>query len=216
MNTNTKADKDRMISDNKRLIEHEASKYSSYVPLNVVLAEAYKIANRAAESYDPDSGAKFSTHLHNQLKKLSRISTQYGNIVRLPENKQFKLQRLNQMELHLKEDLNRDPNLQELSDALGMPIKEVNYLMQNRKYETNLSNLNYTPTFVEDTQNDEWLHLVYHDLSPTDKVIFEHKVGFGGKKRLTNEELAKKIKTSPSTVNHRSNFIANMIAKGWK
>lgn len=213
---NTKPEINALLADNKKLIDYEASKHAAYVPLNVVLAEAYKIANHAAETYDKSSGVKFSTHLTNQLKKLSRISTQYGNIVRLPENKQFKLQRLNQMEAQLREDLHRDPNIQELSDALGIPTKEIHYLMQNRKSEVNLSNLSYTPTFVDDTQNDEWLHMVYHDLSPTDKIIFEHKIGFGGKKKLTNEEIAKKIKTSASTVNHRANFIAEMISKGWK
>ena len=208
-------DVNKLVEDNKRLIEYEASKYSRFVPQYVVVAEAYKLARKAAESYDPNSGVKFSTHLTNQLKKLSRISTQFGSTVRLPENKQFKLQRLNNMQLELKDKLDREPTAQELADALGIPLKEVNYLQQHRQKEVNLSNVLYTPTFV-DNGNDDWLHFVYHDLSPTDKIIFEHKTGFGGKQHLTNEELAKKLNMSASTINNRAKIIADKIAEGWK
>ncbi len=205
----------KLVEDNKKLIEFEASRYSRFVPLSVVLAEAYKIANKAADSFNPKAGVKFSTYLTNQLKKLSRISTQYGAVARLPENKQFKLQRLNQVQLHLKEELGREPNVQELSDALGIPIKEVNLLLKNKKSEVNISNLMYTPTFV-DNENDDWLHYVYHDLPPTDKLIFEHKTGFGDKPVLTNEELSKKLGISVSTINHRTKLIADKVAEGWK
>jgi DNA-directed RNA polymerase sigma subunit (sigma70/sigma32) len=205
----------QMVSDHKRLIEYESSKYSRFVPLHVVQAEAYKIAHKAAKSFNPDAGAKFSTHLTNQLKKLSRISTQYGSTIRLPENKQFKLQRLNHTIAELKDKLEREPNAQELADATGLPIKEINFLLQNRRAEVNVSNLAYTPTFV-DNENDDWLHFVYHDLSPTDKVIFEYKTGFGGKPQLTNEEIASKLNMSASTVNNRAKMIADKIGEGWK
>ena len=89
---------EKLIQDNKRLVEYEASKYFRFIPQAVVLAEAYKLAHKAAESFDPKRDVKFSTHLTNQLKKLSRISTQYGAAVRLPENKQFKLKRLMDMQ----------------------------------------------------------------------------------------------------------------------
>jgi DNA-directed RNA polymerase specialized sigma subunit len=205
---------EELISQHKRLIELEASRHSRFVPESVVLAEAYKIASKAAHSYDPKSGNKFSTHLTNQLKKLSRISTQYGATIRLPENKQFKLQGLNQVEAILKDELDREPSVAELADATGMSIKEINYLKQHRTNEVNISNMAYTPTFINN-DNDDWLHFVYHDLDPVDKVIFEYKTGFGGKQPLSNEELAKKLKMSPSTVNNRSKMIADKISEGW-
>src|SRR5579859_3329395 len=96
-----------LVEDHKKLIAYEAGKYSKMLPYEVVLAEAYKLANKAAKSFDPNKDVKFSTHLTNQLKKLSRISTMYGSSVRLPENKQFKLQRINTAEAELKDSLGR-------------------------------------------------------------------------------------------------------------
>lgn len=213
MKADTKA-VDDLITSHKKMIELEASRHSRFVPQSVVLAEAYKLARKAARSYNPSSGFKFSTHLTNQLKKLSRISTQFGATIRLPENKQFKLQRLNHVELVLKEELDREPSVSELADATGMSIKEINYLKQHRTSDVNISNMAYTPTFINNG-NDEWMHFVYHDLEPIDKVIFEYKVGFAGKPQLTNEQIAGKLKLSASTVNNRSKMIAEKIAEGW-
>ena len=179
----SKIDTDKLLADHKRLIESEAYKYSSHIPYSLALVEAYKLAREAANDFDPKLGYKFSTYLVNKLQKLSRTSTQYGGAVRLPEDKQFKMQKLNTAEEELLATLNRPPSVAELADATGFSLKVINDLLQNRKGEVNLSRLQYTPTFGDD-DNDEWLHFVYHDLSDKDKVIFEHRTGFGG--RLSN------------------------------
>src|ERR1017187_2305538 len=185
----------KLIDDHKKLIAYEAGKYSKMLPYDVVLSEAYKLAYKAAESFDDTKNAKFSTHLTNQLKKLSRISTMYGSSFRLPENKQFKLQHINQAEAELKDNLGREPSLLEISEFTKIPLAQVNQIKQNRVGEVNISNLQYTPVFVNNT-NDDWLHFVYHDLTDIDKVIFEHKTGFGGKKVMNNEALAELLKLS--------------------
>ncbi|NBQ69090.1 MAG: hypothetical protein EBU46_09765 [Nitrosomonadaceae bacterium] len=206
---------EKLLEDHKRMIENEVNIQSKYVPRSVVQAEAYKLARKAAESFDEKSGLKFSTHLTNQLKKLSRISTQFGASVRIPENKQFRLQLLNRVQSHLESELRREPTLSELAEASGMPIAEVSNLLSNRKYETAFSNVVYQPVFI-DNGNDEWLHLVYHDLSDIDRLIFEHKTGFGGKKVLNNEEIAELVKLSPSTVANRIKMITDRIQEGWQ
>jgi DNA-directed RNA polymerase specialized sigma subunit len=208
-------DVNKLIQDHKRLIESEAAKYSQFVPSSVVQAEAYRIARKAADSYDPKSGNQFSTHLTNQLKKLSRISTTYGNIARLPEKRQFELTRLNHAEQSLKDELGREPSVEELSTATGFGLHTVKHLLTNRKKEVNIENLAYTPVFI-DNNNDEWIHFVYQDLPPRDKTIFEHKIGWAGKQELSNEELAKKLGISPSTVNNRVRMISAKLAEGWR
>lgn len=210
-----KVDIEKLLADHKKLIEQEASKYSGYLSNSFVLAEAYKLAREAANNYDPSTGFKFSTMLVNSLKKLSRLSTQYGGMFRIPENKQFKIQKLNKADEELRAEYGREPSLQELSNFTGMSLKEVTNLSKVRKKEVNISNLAYTPTFVED-QNDDWIHYVYHDLADRDKLILEYKTGFGGKPVLTNEEIAKKIGIPVSTVVSRGKIISNMLAEGWR
>jgi DNA-directed RNA polymerase sigma subunit (sigma70/sigma32) len=204
----------QLLDDHKKLILAEARKYSTNLPLEAVQIEAFKLAKEAAKDYDPTK-SKFSTHLTNSLKKLSRFSTQYGQVVRLPENQQFMINKLNKAEKDLDATLGREPTLEELSDHTHISIQTINNLMQNRKQTVNLANLVETPVFIKDT-NDEWLHFVYFDLPPRDKLILEHRTGFGGKEVLSNEDLAKKLGISQSTLSSRVKFISDKLAQGWK
>jgi DNA-directed RNA polymerase specialized sigma subunit len=206
---------DQLIRDHKKLIEFEASRYAKFVPLSVVLVEAYKLARKSAESYNPKTGVKFSTYLTNNLKKLSRISTQFGGVVRMPENKQFKVQKINQAEQSLRDELGRDPNVSELASVTGFSNQTVANLLKTRKKEVNINNLAYTPVFVEN-DNDECVVFVYHDLTDRDKYIFEHKTGFARKKVMSNEEIAKALNISPSTVANRVKLISDKLSECWR
>jgi DNA-directed RNA polymerase specialized sigma subunit len=210
-----KPDYKQLIVDNKRLIESEASKYSQFIPKMVVLAEAYHLANEAAETFDEKHGVKFTTHLVNVLKKLSRLSTKYGGAVRVPEMKQFKIQKINVAEEELRNELGRAPSIAEISDKMGIGIADIHNTLKSRKKTVNLNNLAHTPIFV-DNMNDEWLHFVYHDLTDRDKIIMEHKIGFGGKKVLDNYQIAKELNIPYSVVVSRSRMIAEKIQEGMK
>ncbi len=203
----------KLIKDHRRLIESEAYKYSKFIPVTYVTAEAYRLAHEAAEKFDTTKNIKFSTFLTNQLQKLSRLSTQYGGTIRVPENKQFKINRLNQIEQGLQDTLGRVPTAGELADAAGLGLGAVNNLLQARKKDVNMNNLSYTPTYHEGDDN-EWLHFVYHDLTDKDKFIFEHRTGFGGKPILDNGAIAKKLGVSASTISQRVKIIADKVAQG--
>jgi len=203
----------QLIDSHKRLIELEASKNAKFIPLTYVQVEAYKLARKAAENFDASKGIKFSTYLTNALQKLTRLSTQYGGSVRVPENKQFKINKLNQVETELKEITGMQPTAADLADASGISLANVNNLLTARKKEVNLSNLTFSPIFNAG-DNDEWVHFVYHDLSDKDKLIFEYRTGFGGKPVLDVVSLAKKLGISPSTVSQRIKVITERLAQG--
>ena len=203
----------QLIDSHKRLIELEASKNAKFIPLTYVQVEAYKLARKAAENFDASKGIKFSTYLTNALQKLTRLSTQYGGSVRVPENKQFKINKLNQVETELKEITGMQPTAADLADASGISLANVNNLLTARKKEVNLSNLTFSPIFNAG-DNDEWVHFVYHDLSDKDKLIFEYRTGFGGKPVLDVVSLAKKLGISPSTVSLRIKVITERLAQG--
>jgi DNA-directed RNA polymerase specialized sigma subunit len=211
---NNHNDVEKLLSEHKKLIEAEAKKYAINIPLVTVQIEAYKLARKAAESYTPGN-VKFSTYLVNSLKKLSRLSTQYGSSIRMPENVQFGINKLNTAEKELENSLGRTPSVAELSDFTGFNLKTVDGLLKNKKTTVSMNNLLTTPTIV-DSSNDEWLSFVYHDLAPKDKVIFEHKTGFGGRPVIENEAIAKKLNLSQAQLNNRINLIGEMINKGWK
>jgi len=208
-------DIETLIRDNKKLIDLEASRYATNLPLISVQIEAYRLAREAAKSYDSSSGNKFSTHLVNSLKKLSRLSTKYGTVVRTPENVQFGVNKLQNMQNDLAHTLGRDATTEELAHHSGFSIKAVTNMLKTQKPVTGLSSMFEAPALF-DSENDEWIQFVYHDLADKDKLIFEHKTGFGGKKILSNTEIAKRLNLSTGTLNNRIKLINNTLSKGWK
>ena len=204
----------KLLDEHKKLIESEAKKYSTNIPLITAQIEAYKLARQAAESYSPSVG-KFSTHLVNNLKKLSRLSTQYGSSIRLPENTQFGINKINQVEKQLESEFGRSPTTAEIADHSGMNIKMVDSLLKNKRSIISFTNMLETPTIM-DSSNDEWATFVYHDLVPRDKLIFEHMTGFGGKKVIESDKIAKKLKITQPQMNQRIKIIGDMLNKGWK
>lgn len=208
-------DVEKMLKDNKKLIDLEASRYATNLPLITVQLEAYRLAREAAKSYDPASGYKFSTHLVNNLKKLSRMSTKYGSSFRMPENTQFGINKLQKIEKDLEHTLGRAATTEELAHHSGMSHKTVVNTLKSKKTSAGISSLFESPALF-DSSNDEWIQFVYHDLSDTDKLIFEHRTGFGAKKILSNSEIAKKLHLSTSTLNNRIKLINDMLSKGWK
>ena len=115
----------------------------------------------------------------------------------------------------MRDEFGRDATLQELSEVTGFNFAEINNLRLFRKKDVNVSTLAYSPIFIEG-DNDDWVHFVYHDLPVRDKFIFEHKTGFSGNKVLSNEDIAKKLKISTSTVSNRIKMISDQLAQGWK
>ena len=206
---------EKLIKDNKRLIDLEASRYSTNLPLITVQLEAYKLAREAAKSYNPASGHQFSTHLVNNLKKLSRLSTKYGAVLRVPENTQFGINKLNKLEKDLEHTLGRTATTEELAHHSGLSVKAVIGTLKSKKTTTGISSLFDSPTLFS-SENDEWVRFVYHDLTDKDKLIFEHKTGFGNKPILDNAALAKKLNLSVSTLSNRLKLINTTLAKGWK
>ena len=208
-------DVERLIKENKKLIDLEAARYASNLPLITVQIEAYKLAREAARSYNPNSGFKFSTHLVNNLKKLSRLSTKYGNVLRSPENVQFGVNKVQKIENELTHTLGRTPTLEELSHHSGFSPKAVTNMLSTKKSSVGISSMFEAPSLFN-SSNDEWIRFVYHDLPDKDKLIFEHKTGFGGKPVLNNSQIAKKLNLSSSTLNNRIKLINNILSKGWK
>lgn len=206
---------EQLIKDNKKLIELEVSRYATNVPHITIQLEAYRLAREAARTFNPALGYKFSTHLMNNLKKLSRISTQYGSVLRIPENTQFGINKLQKVEKDLEHTLGRPATLDELAHHTGVSMKSISNTLNNRKVSSGISSLFEAPELL-DGANSEWVQFVYHDLSDKDKIIFEHMTGFGGKKILPNGEIAHKLNLSIGTLNNRIKLITTTLSKGWK
>jgi DNA-directed RNA polymerase specialized sigma subunit len=136
-------------------------------------------------------------------------------VVRVPENTQFGISKLQKLEKDLEHTLGRQATVDELSHHSGFSKEAVVHTLKSQKTSTGLSQLFDAPALF-DSSNDEWVKFVYHDLPDIDKLIFEYRTGFGGKKILDNAAIAKKLNLSTSTLNNRIRLMETTLAKGWK
>ena len=136
------------------------------------------------------------------------------NAIRLPENMQLKVREFMNAKADLKEKLGREPTSEELADHLGWPLKKVVRMEKQLHNEASASTQIFEPEDPNrDSKLDLKLDLVYRSLSPRDKLIFEYTTGYGGKPKLSNNEIAKKLGVSAAYVSQRKKYIAGVMKK---
>lgn len=155
---------------------------------------------KALETYNPNKGTALSTHIYNYLQKLSRYSMSYGEAIRMPENLRLKVGALLDAIDKLKEKLGREPTIDELADELSWPKSEIERI-QRYMYEEKVEGGQSIPQIADfyDAESAV-IESVYRSLPPQEKLVFEHLTGYGGKPILKANEIAKKLKVTPSQI----------------
>lgn len=186
-------------------------------------SRARKIAIEAFKTYDPNKGAKLSSHLMTQLQPLTRHAREYGQLVKIPERISLDLYRLSQAEQEHMNTYNRPPSDKELADKTGMSMRRLSKVRDYRRGETAES------AFTESDEGDRsimypgvnkpdpqaiWMEYVHHDSSPLDQQILEWRTGYNGKEVLSNNEIAKRLNLSASAVSQRAAKLAQRLSEG--
>lgn len=173
------------------------------------------LALRAADGWD-SSKANLQTHLLTQLQPLRRYAASRRYATKIPERTQWQIAQLKEAEKEISNDHDRPPTELELSDKMGVSIKR---LRQLRGYGGQMPSGAFLEAEDEpelaDNPNikrmDMWEEMVYHDLTPVQRVVFEGRTGFNGKKRKSVEELARELGVSIGTVSKQAKVIANLL-----
>ena len=180
-------------------------------------AEAKRLALGAFRTYDPARGAKLRTHLLVQLQPLHRAYTQRHAITRVPERIQADRFRLARATDELTAARGREPSDEEMADYTGLSVKRIQHV---RKFghgtiaEGQMRTPEGAPTQPQVqavSPEDIWVEYVHHDLDPIDKRILEWKIGFRDAPILSNNEIAKRLKITPSAVSQRATKIAHKL-----
>ena len=177
----------------------------------LVRSKAHIYAAEAVEKYDPRAGASLTTHVGHHLKQLSRTARQSRSPVRIPERVQLDAYNLNEAKKRFNDENGHEPDLIELADYTGMPVK---WLSKVNSYALNMpSEAGYggevessAPDFAQDAMD-----AIHHDSDHTDRRILELKVGYGGHQQLSPQEVATQLKLSPSQLTRRSMRLAKRI-----
>src|SRR5256714_2199235 len=120
--------KDRMINSNLRLVVSVARKYQGHgLSLGDLVQEGMLGLIRATEKFDWRRGFKFSTYATLWIRQaIQRGLENSSRTIRLPVHIAQRERKINRTERELATKLGREPTEEELAEAVGLPIDQVN------------------------------------------------------------------------------------------
>jgi RNA polymerase primary sigma factor len=132
--------KDRMINSNLRLVVSIARKYQGQgLSMGDLVQEGMLGLIRAVEKFDWRKGYKFSTYGTLWIRQaLQRGLENSGRTIRLPVHIGQRARKIARAERELTVKLGREPAVEELADAVELPVEDV---IDIRKADQPLSSL---------------------------------------------------------------------------
>lgn len=136
--------REQLITANLRLVMRIAHDFENcgLLPYSDLVSEGNIGMMRAADKFDPDKGAKFSSYAAWWIKQSMRkaLSNQ-GRTVRYPVQAMGKILKIRAARNNYKEIHGREPSIKELSDASNLSVRVVTRLMHSDITTISLSEL---------------------------------------------------------------------------
>ncbi len=177
--TQSEADLDALIKQMWPVMRRETGRWAAIVSPSFLDNEAKLLAIKAFNSYNPNAGATLSTHLTNQLKKLSRVAYARQSTLSVPEQKRLIYNQYNHAYRQLEDQTGRPPTLNDIADHMRLPPKRLQSIV-NTVGKKEFMESSDGPAFVQHMDDPEVIDLAYHDMTPVQKKIFEMRTGYGG------------------------------------
>jgi len=204
-------DLERLVKQLNPLIQSEVNKRAGTLARPVLETQAKILAVKAIKKYDPTRGVKLSTHVTNQLQKLSRVNYAHQNAARIPEHSMLQFHSYNIAKEDFKTDHGRDPTSTELADTLKWsPRKIEQFQTQFARPELLESKDSPADLFVP-YHHDPRLSYAYHSMSPRQQKIFEHSTGYNGADRLSNAKMMERLGVTQGVLSYEKNKIKKML-----
>jgi len=195
-------DTEVLLDNFKGLIRSESNRFAGHlnIPPSAVHSQFQTQAMRAFETYDPERGAKLSTHVTNQMKRGRRFVHTYQNLGRIPEPRIYKITDFKNNRMELEDSLGRPATAHEMADRMKWPVKQVVAMENELRDEIPASKFPGDIMSIKPSADAEVLRLIQYELSPEERAVFEYSTGANGKPALKPGEISKKLNMPASKV----------------
>jgi DNA-directed RNA polymerase specialized sigma subunit len=200
------------------IIAREVNRWAGSLARPMLETKAKTLAVKAIQSYNPAMGTTLSTHVTNQMQKLSRTIYTHTQAARLPEHKAVAMTSFSAAHETLNSELGRAPTALELAENLGWSkIRTAEFQKAFERKELLTSGEFRPASFaVNDYEQDPMVDFVYHDMAPDNQKLFEHVTGYGGAKVLSNTDLMDRFKLTQGQLSYRKRKLIDMIKDATK
>jgi RNA polymerase primary sigma factor len=205
--------REHLITANSRLVISVAKKYMGRgVPFLDLIQEGNIGLIRATKKFDYRRGHKFSTYATWWIRQaVTRAIADQGRTIRVPVHMGDQINKLLRIQHQLTQRLGREPSMEELAEALDVPPKKVENMIQVARRPLSLE----TPTddeedsvlgdFIEDDEAPppddmatynllrEHLEEVLNGLPPREVRILQLRYGLLDGQAYTLEEVGRKM-----------------------
>ncbi len=211
--TGASQDLSALVKNLEPLIQAEVNRRAGSLSRALLVVQAKKLTVDAIKSFNPSMGVKISTHVTNQLQKLSRVNYAHKDAARIPEHSHLQYHSVNIANEDFKAEHGREPSTEELADALRWSPKKLEQFQTQFGRAEFLEHAKESPgdLFIAAT-HDPRIDYVYSTLSPRQQQIFEYTTGYHGKPRLKNPQLLTKLGITQGVLSYEKTKIKNAFA----
>jgi DNA-directed RNA polymerase specialized sigma subunit len=203
---------------------------STTLPKEAVKSSMLRNYVHALESYDPNRGAQFKTHLYRGMGRTGRYLQRYSNVGRIPEDRSWLIDTLVSRERALEDMLGRTPSDTELSDDVLLSAQDIAELRDRKITPKIVATLRkeLRKDYLAEAPGGEAVHgadsdlrrqivFLHGSLNPQQQVVLEHTFeGFGKNVIDDPMDLAKQLNMSPQKVRALRKQIQKKVERHWR
>ena len=204
--------KKKLIQSNLRLVVSIAKKYTGQGVLFMDLVQEGSLGLiKAANRFDYSKGFKFYTYATWWIRQtIVRAIANNSKVIRVPVHMIEKIRLVKKAMFELSYQTGKEPTIEEISEKLKMPIKQVQVAIDTIKLEPisldtpiaeNLALEDYIPdenySSPENNAQSSMLKMditkILKELNNKERKIITHRFGIDGRKPKTLDELGKEM-----------------------
>lgn len=188
------------------------------IPMHLIEAQANNLFIQALRTYNPEK-AQLNTHVTNMLNRVDRYVKTYQNAGRIQETRAQSMGSYLSAKLEIQEEMGRAPTAQELSERMTLQMgktitpKEAERYMKEERSDVSEAHFSDTSFTFIPSSSRMVLKLIYEELSPEEKAVFERLHGINGAKKMRAGDVARELNMHPSKISRIRTAIEAKVKK---